>query len=78
MDRHSDPLRSSLERSILRRSDRRDGLVERSQVDPGLARNSIDQILFETEDSWSVDDYFSEEGDDDTSDNWFDDLVAQL
>jgi hypothetical protein len=83
--RHSDPLRSSLGRSISRRSDRGnildatlEGVAKQPLVEPRTSRNSIDQILFGAEENWSVDDCFTEEGDDESNENWLEELVAQL
>jgi hypothetical protein len=79
LERHAGSLRGSLGQSISRRSERRDALAEQSRAFPGVARNAIDQILFGAEEPWSVDEYFdSEEGADESNENWLEDLVVQL
>ena len=41
-----------------------------------MARKSIDQFLFTTEATWSVDDCFTEEGRDESSKRWLEDAEA--
>jgi hypothetical protein len=83
--RHSDPLRSSPGRFNSRSSDRGKPLNATFDVvailplsEPHDSRDSVDQILFGEEENWSVDDCFSEEGDDESNENFLEDLVAQL
>ena len=77
--RHADPLGSSLKESISQWSESGNVLAQRSQVAPGTARNSIDRILSEAS-TWSVsaDEYFSEEEDDESNENWLEELFALL